>query len=97
MSKFKISTDQLHNSSTSVKFSGSYEQQNPKAVQLKRGHSKDHRPDLKQLVYSLSVTRDGAIAIHFKTYDGNQTDDTTPCETWQSLGGPLERSDFLHL
>jgi len=97
MSKFKIGTDQLHNDSTSVKFSGSYEQQSPKAAQIKRGHSKDHRPDLKQLVYSLSVTRDGAIPIHFKTYDGNQTDDTTHWETWQSLRGLLGRSDFLYV
>lgn len=97
MSKFKINTDQLHNDSTSVKFCGSYEGQNKKAVQLKRGHSKDHRPDLKQLVYSLSIASDGAIPIHFKTYDGNQTDDTTHWETWQSLRGLLGRSDFLYV
>lgn len=95
--KFRISTDQIHNDSTSVKFSGSYEVQSSKAVQLKRGHSKDHRPDLKQLVYSLSVTRDGAVPIHYKAYDGNRTDDTTHWETWQGLRGLLGRSDFLYV
>lgn len=95
--KYNISTDQIHNDSTSVKFSGAYSEQNPKAVQLKHGHSKDHRPDLKQLVYSLSVTRDGAIPIHFKAYDGNRTDDTTHWEIWQSLRGLLGRSDFLYV
>jgi transposase len=95
--KFKIDTSQLHNDSTTVKFTGSYGQQNTKAVQLKRGHSKDHRPDLKQLVYSLSVTRDGAIPIHFKAYDGNQTDDKTHWELWQTLRGLLGRSDFLYV
>ena len=45
------------------------------AIQLKRGHSKERRPDLKQLVYSLCVTSDGAVPVHFKAYDGNQTDD----------------------
>lgn len=95
--KFSIKTDQIHNDSTSVKFSGEFEEQSPKAVQLKRGHSKDHRPDLKQLVYSLSVTRDGAIPIHFKSYDGNRTDDTTHWEIWQSLRGLLDRSDFLYV
>jgi transposase len=95
--KFKIATIQLHNDSTTVKFAGAYEKQHPKAVQLKRGHSKDHRPDLKQLVYSLSVTRDGAIPIHFKAYDGNQTDDKTHWELWQSLRGLLGRSDFLYV
>lgn len=94
---FKIDTGQIHNDSTTVKFSGSFETQHLKAVQLKRGHSKDHRPDLKQLVYSLSVTRDGAIPIHFKAYDGNQTDDKTHWELWQSLRGLLGRSDFLYV
>jgi transposase len=95
--KFKIDTSQLHNDSTSVKLTGSYEKQHAKAVQLKRGHSKDHRPDLRQLVYSLSVTRDGAIPIHFKAYDGNRTDDKTHWDLWQSLRGLLGRSDFLYV
>jgi transposase len=95
--KYGVNVDQIHNDSTSVKFCGAYAEQNPKAVQLKRGHSKDHRPDLKQLVYSLSVTRDGAIPIHFKAYDGNRTDDTTHWEIWQNLRGLLGRSDFLYV
>ena len=95
--KFGISLDQIHNDSTSIKFSGAYDNQDTKAIQLKRGHSKDHRPDLKQLVYSLSVSRDGAIPIHFKSYDGNRTDDTTHWETWQSLRGILGKSDFLYV
>lgn len=95
--KFKIDTSQIHNDSTTVKLTGIYEQQHSKAVQLKRGHSKDYRPDLKQLVYSLSVTRDGAIPIHFKSYDGNQTDDKTHWELWQSLRGLLGRADFLYV
>ena len=41
------------------------------------GHNKDHRPDLKQLVYSLAVTADGAVPVHYKTYDGNTSDDKT--------------------
>jgi len=95
--QFRLDTSQIHNDSTSVKLTGDYNAQNPKAVQLKRGHSKDHRPDLKQLVYSLSVTRDGAIPIHFKAYDGNRTDDTTHVEIWASLRGLLGRSDFLYV
>lgn len=95
--KFKINLNQIHNDSTSIKFSGAYDHQYSRAVQLKRGHSKDHRPDLKQLVYSLCISRDGAIPIHFKSYDGNRTDDTTHWETWQSLRGILGRSDFLYV
>ncbi len=43
------------------------------------------------------MTRDGAIPIHFKPYDGNQTDDKTHWELWQSLRGLLGRSDFLYV
>jgi hypothetical protein len=67
---------------------GAYDGQNAKAVQLKRGHSKQHRPDLKQLVYSLCVTRDGAVPVHFKAYDGNQTDDA--CNTAGAEGQGAE-------
>jgi transposase len=87
----------IHNDSTSVKFFGAYRNQNRKAVTLKRGHSKDHRPDLLQLVYSLSVTADGAVPIHFKAYDGNQSDDGTHWEIWQTLRGLLGCSDFLYV
>ena len=66
-------------------------------MQLKRGHSKDHRRDLKQLVYNLCVCTDGAIPIHFKCYDGNQTDDTLHVETWLTLRGILGSSDFIYV
>jgi transposase len=95
--RFKLQSEQIHNDSTSVKFSGAYEHQNAQAIQLRRGHSKDHRPDLKQLIYSLSISADGAVPVHFKTYAGNQADETTHWETWQSLSRLLERSDFLYV
>lgn len=94
---FQIDTSQIHNDSTSVKFSGAYEQQNPKGLQLLHGFSKDHRPDLKQLVYSLSISADGAVPVHYKAYPGNQTDDPTHWETWQMLCRLVGRADFLYV
>ncbi|HEX4851874.1 MAG TPA: IS1634 family transposase, partial [Puia sp.] len=47
--------------------------------------------------YALSVTRDGAIPIHFKAYDGNRTDDTLHWDTWLTLRGIVGRSDFLYV
>jgi hypothetical protein len=76
---------------------GVYEKQQRRAVQLVRGYSKDHRPDLRQLVYELSMTRDGAIPVLFKAHDGNRTDDTLHWENWQMLRGLLGRSDFLYV
>ena len=94
---FNVSCDQVHQDTTTVAVNGLYKQQVPQAVQLKRGHSKDHRPDLKQLVYELSVTRDGAIPLHFKVHDGNKTDDTLHWDNWQTLRSLLNRSDFLYV
>ena len=97
VTRFGLDTSTIHNDSTSIRFDGDYSVQDDKAVRLKRGHSKDHRPDLKQLVYSLSVVADEAIPVHFKIYDGNITDDTTHQETWLSLRGLLGKSDFLYV
>lgn len=94
---YDVDLSQMHQDTTSVTVSGAYIDQHPKALQLKRGHSKDHRPDLKQLVYELSVTRDGAIPIHYKSHDGNCTDDTLHWDNWQALRGVIGRSDFLYV
>ena len=49
------------------------------------GHNKDHRPDLKQLLYILTVTSDGAVPVHFRVQSGNATDDQTHRATWDLL------------
>jgi transposase len=95
--EFKIDVSELHQDTTSITVSGAYAKQRARGVQLKNGHSKDHRPDLKQLIYELSVTRDGAIPVLFKAHDGNQTDDTLHWDNWQSLRGIVGRADFLYV
>lgn len=95
---FSINTDRIHNDSTTVTLTGDYEKyKNTKAAQPKRGHNKDHRPDLKQLLYSLSVTGDGAIPLYFKVWDGNSTDDQTHIRNWMSLKTLLNRTDFIYV
>ena len=94
---YSVDLSQIHQDTTSVKLTGAYTKQRPRAVRLLRGYSKDHRPDLLQLVYELSVTRDGAIPVLFKAHDGNRTDDTLHWENWQTLRGILGRSDFLYV
>jgi transposase len=64
---------------------------------LALGHSKDHRPDLRQLVYSLTISADGAVPVHFKTYPGNRTDDTTHVETWSTIRDIAGKPDFLYV
>ncbi|MCP4285901.1 MAG: IS1634 family transposase, partial [Gammaproteobacteria bacterium] len=94
---FELDLERIHNDSTSIKGYGKYPGKTRTGVELKRGHSKDHRPDLKQLVFSLSVCADGAVPVHHKVYAGNRTDDTTHIETWTTLRKILPRSDFLYV
>jgi len=95
--EFNINLDQLSNDSTTVKAFGKYPGRTSTGLALKKGHSKDHRPDLKQLLFSLTVSGDGAVAIHYKCYPGNVTDDKTHIETWESLKEIARRADFLYV
>jgi len=99
---FKIDMKQLHNDTTTITFSGAYENQKDKNDRVRPpfitfGKNKDHRPDLKQLVYSLTVSADGAVPIHHKTYDGNKTDDKIHIETWSILRDLVGSPDFLYV
>jgi transposase len=95
--EFDIAVEQLSNDSTSIKAFGRYPGKTKSGLELKKGKSKDHRPDLKQLVFSLSIAADGAVPIHYKCYPGNVTDDTTHIETWNSLLKITGYPDFLYV
>ena len=94
---FSIKFERIHNDSTSVKAYGRYPEKTSTGLELKNGFSKDHRPDLKQLVYCLSISADGAVPVHHKVYSGNRTDDTTHIETWNTLYQIRTSSDFLYV
>ena len=92
-----LDIDRIHNDSTSVKAYGKMPGKTITGLELLRGHSKDHRPDLKQLVFSLTISADGAVPIHYKTYPGNRTDDTTHIETWDTISRLTGRCDFIYV
>lgn len=94
---FDLDWARIHNDSTTVKAYGAYRCSIRDGWTLERGHSKDHRPDLKQLVFSLSLSADGAVPVHHKVYSGNRTDDTTHIDTWQTLCQITPRPDFLYV
>ncbi|MCA1670717.1 MAG: IS1634 family transposase [Actinobacteria bacterium] len=103
ITEFGIDTTELHNDSTSITVSGVYRDATgtprggkPTPV-VTFGHSKDHRPDLKQLVWILTVTADGAVPIAYRLADGNTTDDPTHVPTWDGLVALLGRADFLYV
>jgi len=92
-----IDLSRVHNDSTTVKAYGKMPGRTRTGLKLAQGHSKDHRPDLKQIVYSLSVSADGAVPVHYKTYAGNRSDDTTHIETWSTLHKIIGRPSFLYV
>lgn len=102
--EFGLSLDEIHNDSTSVSFCGAYHDADEEGVQQGRptpaityGHSKDHRPDLKQLLYVLTITEDGGVPVHFSTRSGNTVDDQTHRETWDIVRQLVGRPDFLYV
>ena len=53
-----------------------------------RGHSRDHRPDCKQVCIGLVVTRDG-IPLGYEVFAGNRTDVTTVEEIVETMEARL--------
>ncbi len=100
---FDIDLDRLHNDSTSIKLSGAYDQADgherggKPTPAVKHGFSKDHRPDLKQLVWILTVSADGAVPIAFRVADGNTADVTTHIDTWDHLVTLTGNVDWLYV
>ncbi|MEW6755213.1 MAG: IS1634 family transposase [Candidatus Latescibacterota bacterium] len=99
---FDVGLERCHQDSTTVTFSGLYAASPPRADRRRRlrvlhGHNKDHRPDLKQLVWSLTVSADGAVPVHYNVYDGNVTDDQLHVETWDTLRALVGRPDFIYV
>jgi transposase len=98
--EFKIDLQRLHNDSTSITFSGEYREKPPRPdgrrrLKIVHGFNKDHRPDLKQLLWTLTVSADGAVPVHYNVCDGNVTDDRTHIETWDVLRQITGQSDLL--
>jgi transposase len=103
ITEFSVDCSQLHNDSTSITLSGAYHQADgheragkptPAAA---HGHSKDHRPDLKQLLWILTVSADGAVPVAHRLTDGNTNDDQTHIATWDAVRELTGRADFLYV
>ena len=58
---FHINMDEFHNDSTTITFSGNYEEadgsekRGKESLRISHGHNKDHRQDLKQLLWTLPL------------------------------------------
>jgi transposase len=83
---YAIETPWIHQDTTTIALYGAYaggeaasEQAGPEAEALVAprpayGHSKDRRPDLKQVLLSLGVSNDGGVPLRMGLRDGNTSD-----------------------
>jgi transposase len=100
---FDLKLDELHNDSTTVRFCGQYRQARARKLRGKRapfityGYSKDHRPDLKQLLFILTTSDDGGVPVQFRCAHGNTNDARTHEHTWEALCRAADRVDFLYI
>jgi transposase len=100
---FDVDLSELHNDSTTVTFTGRYQNACGEKVQgiptllITNGFNKDHRPDLKQLLWILTTAADGTIPIWCSVNDGNTSDDQTHIRTWDTLCRVTGRTDFLYV
>ena len=92
-----LDMSRIHNDSTTVKAYGKIGGVTKNGLKMAHGISKDHRPDLVHLVFSLTISSDGAVPVHYKTYPGNRTDDTTHIETWNAVRSIAGSSDFTYV
>jgi transposase len=98
ITQFNIDTPICHNDTTSVSvFGDCNNNQTNKSVKITFGYSKKHRQDLKQFVWSLSVSSDSGFPLFQQAYSGNTADVDTYVEQWHNLIDLLGQKDFLYV
>ena len=101
--RFGVRFEEFHNDATSISFCGSYRAASGRKIRgrsapvITYGHSKAHRPDLKQLLLILTLSADGNIPVALRCADGNASESRSHLETWNTLRAVAGRSDFLYV
>ncbi len=94
--RFEIDTRRIHQDTTTVTFYGRYARSS-REPRITHGRNKDHRPDLKQLVFGVNITADGAVPVSHQIHSGNRTDDTIHHGNVDGLRQLLRRDDFIYV
>jgi transposase len=107
---FGIETRFAHLDSTSISVHGAYERaeadtadvadgstpdNEPVAIHITHGYSRDQRPDLKQAVLSLMCANQASLPIWLRVLDGNASDSTSFAETVQAYLSQFGAEDTL--
>lgn len=94
--QFDLDTARIHHDTTTATLTGRYAGSRMSPV-ITFGNNKDYRPDLKQLVFGLNVTADGAVPVSHQVHSGNRTDDSIHLGNTEELRQILGRDDFIYV
>lgn len=78
--QFGVRGDSLHLDSSSFSVHGAYLSpdipplEEPAAILIAHGYSRDHRPDLKQFMVDLMCSGDGDVPLYLRVADGHESD-----------------------
>ncbi|WP_282249841.1 IS1634 family transposase [Vibrio campbellii] len=73
--KLGLTTDSVHLDITSFHVDGEYAQdENTNVIKLVKGYSRDHRPDLNQVVLELICENQAGIPVYMQALSGNTND-----------------------
>jgi transposase len=87
---FRLEYDLLLYDVTSTYFEG----EAAKNPQARRGYSRDHRPDCKQVNIALVVSREG-VPLGYEIFDGNRADVTTVEQIVETIEAQYGRADRI--
>ena len=77
--------DTAHLDSTRFSLTGQYDTDEVDTIEVSRGFSKDHRPDLKQVMLSMVCSGPGHIPVWMEPQNGNSSDKKSFQETLQAM------------
>ena len=98
---YGISVDFLHADTTAFSLHGEYETEDqvdenePQPIAITYGHSKDHRPDLKQAVLGLICGGQSRVPLYLEVLSGNSSDKTTLPQMVQSYKDQLSEDEDM--
>ena len=95
ITEFGIDVARCHWDMTSISMYGAFEDQDEAFAQVKYGHPKDRRVDLKQLQAGIAVTGDGGIPVLARAYDGGAGEVAQVVGAMNALREMAGRKDFL--
>jgi transposase len=89
---FRLDTSYFHFDTTSLTCYGAYENEDKELSGdgelppwMTYGHSKDRRPDLKQIMYGMMMSGDGGVPVFGEVLDGNASDTAATADFFRRI------------